>query len=86
MPADDPRLVLDESVMRFALAATPKLRRGLVARLEELQHSSNDPPDFRERDAAGRWLSIKAFRPFLITYWLDSPVNELRIVDVEALD
>jgi len=84
MPAD-PKIVLDESVMRYALAAPSKLRSRLVANLEQLQRSPSEPPDFREQDSTGRWLSIKALRPFLITYWLDGPVNELRIVDVQTV-
>lgn len=84
MPAD-PKLVLDESVMRYALAAPPKLRSRLVAHLEQLQRSTTEPPDFREQDATGRWLNVKALRPFLITYWLDGPADELRIVDVQTV-
>jgi hypothetical protein len=84
MPAD-PKIVLDESVMRYALAAPSKLRSRLVANLEQLQRSPAEPPDFREQNATGRRLSIKVMRPFLITYWLDGPVNELRIVDVQTV-
>lgn len=80
-----PKLVLDESVMRYALAAKIRLRRQLVAHLELLQRAPAMDPDFRERDATGGWLQVKAMHPFLITYWLDGPVNELRIVDVEQV-
>jgi hypothetical protein len=84
MPAE-PKLVLDEDVMRYALAASASQRRKLVAQLTHLQIHAFDPPDFREQDRTGRWLSVKALRPFLITYWLDGPVDELRIVDVQLI-
>lgn len=67
MPAD-PKLVLDESVMRYALAASSALRRRLLAHLEQLQRSPSEPPDFREQDATGRWLNVRVLRPFLVTY------------------
>lgn len=65
MPAE-PKLVLDEDVMRYALAASASQRRKLVAQLTHLQSHAFDPPDFREQDRTGRWLSVKALRPFLI--------------------
>lgn len=84
MPAD-PKLVLDESVMRYALTVSAHRRRRLIAQLEHLQRPSFESPDFREQDTTGRWLNVKVLRPFLITYWLDGSVNELRIVDVQHL-
>lgn len=84
MPSD-PKIVLDEDAMRFVLSASAALRRKLIAQLEYLQSHSFESPDFREQDRSGRWLSIKALRPFLITYWLDGAVDELRIVDVETV-
>ena len=75
MPAD-PKLVLDEDVMRYALAASASQRRKLVTQLGYLQSHAFEVPDFREQDRTGRWLSVKAPRPFLITYWLDAlPMN-----------
>ncbi len=85
MPTGGPRLVLDEDVMRFMIALSPAVRRRLVTLLEQLREHASDPEDFREQDATGRWLNVKAIRPFLITYWLDSPVDELRIVDIQRI-
>jgi hypothetical protein len=34
---------------------------------------------------SGRQLSVRAFRPFLITYWLDAFVKEIRVVDIERV-
>jgi hypothetical protein len=81
----DPELVLDEDVFRFILSLTSPQRKRLISHLERLRSHWNEEPDFREQDQSGRWLSVKVLRPFLVTYWLDGPVNELRIVDVEKV-
>lgn len=80
-----PQIVLDEDVMRFVLALPAATRRRLIAHLEHLRNHSADPADFHEKDPSGRWLSVRALEPFLITYWLDGPVDELRIVDIQRV-
>lgn len=84
MPADR-KLVIEEDVVRFVLALTGASRRLLLSQLEHLRNHCHEVADFREQDRSGRWLSVKALRPFLITYWVDGPVDELRIVDVELV-
>ncbi|MFM2178105.1 MAG: hypothetical protein RL015_2203 [Verrucomicrobiota bacterium] len=84
MPSD-PKIVMEEDVVRYVLAASAKQRRRLIAQLEYLQKHSFEPPDFQEKDRSGRWLNVKALKPFLITYWLDGPVDELRIVNIETV-
>ena len=81
----DPKLVLDEDVMRFVLSLTGARRRALLNQLDLMRSHHHKAPDFRQQDQSGRWLSVKVLRPFLITYWLDGPVDELRIVDVELV-
>ena len=81
MPAD-PKLVLEEDVMRFVLSLAGPRRRRLLSQLEHLRNHCHEASDFREQDRSGRWLNVKMLRPFLITYWVDGPVDELRIVDV----
>ncbi|HRH98162.1 MAG TPA: hypothetical protein PLB55_19635 [Prosthecobacter sp.] len=36
-------------------------------------------------DTTGRFLKVKAGRSFLVTYWHDGPVDELRIVDLKRV-
>lgn len=84
MPAS-PKLVLDEDVVRFVIALPPVLRRRLIVHLEHLQSHLFETADFQEQDVTGRWLSIRALHPFIITYWLDGPVDELRVVDVQKI-
>lgn len=80
-----PQIVLDEDAMRFVLAAPSARRRRIMAQLEFLRNHSSEPADFREKDHSGRWLSVRALSPFLITYWLDGAVDELRIVDIQQV-
>lgn len=80
-----PKLVLDEDVVRFVIALPAASRRRLLIHLEYLQSHSFESADFQEQDASGRLLSVRAFRPFMITYWSDGPVDELRVVDVQKV-
>lgn len=41
--------------------------------------------DYVQRSAAGRDLQVKRFGQWLVTYWADQPVLELRIVDLKKL-
>ncbi|OYW73358.1 MAG: hypothetical protein B7Z37_21815 [Verrucomicrobia bacterium 12-59-8] len=61
-------------------------RRLILRLLEEIQRSWwNEDADYLTTDAAGRCLIVKAARPFLVTYWHDGPVDELRIVDLKRI-
>ena len=41
--------------------------------------------DFEVADRSGRTLSVRRARPFLITYWLDASVKEVRVIDIELV-
>lgn len=84
MPAD-PKLVLDEDPVRLVISLPATQRRRLLAAFEELRLSWNESADFKEQDCAGRWLSVRVIQSFAITYWLDGPVDELRVVDIELI-
>ena len=77
--------VLDEAVFHFFISRPASERRRLMAAFEELRAEPNRDGDYTIKDAAGRSLTVLAFRPFLITYWLDAFVSEIRIVDVQRI-
>ncbi len=79
------RLVLDEIPLRFLISRTPAQRRVLFAALDALKNDPSAEAHFRSRDSVGRELSLRAVRPFLLTYWLDASVKEVRVVDIELL-
>ena len=74
---------MHEDAVRFALSISASQRGRLMKLLLNLRDTGFDEAEFQEKDHTGRWLNIKVIRPFLITYWMDGPVNEVRIVDVE---
>lgn len=79
------RLVLDEGAFQFLISISAAERRRLLAMFEVLRNNPHRPPEYFARDATGRTLLVQATRPFLITYWLDSFVSELRIVNIERV-
>jgi hypothetical protein len=81
----DPILVMEEAVVRFLLSLPPALRRRLLKHLERLPREVAQTADFYTLDDTGRPLSVRALQPFLITFWFDGAVNELRIVAVEMI-
>jgi hypothetical protein len=74
---------MNEDAVRFALSISGAQRRALMKILERLQGGFLDEADFQEQDDTGRSLSVVIARPFMITFWVDGPVDEMRIVDVE---
>lgn len=84
--ADQPKIVLDEEVLHTVLAMKAADRRQVLRLLGELQRSWwKDDADYLITDAAGRFLKVKAVRPFLVTFWHDGPVDELRIVALKRV-
>ena len=37
------------------------------------------------KDSTGQTLPIMAVRPFLITYWLDAYVSEIRVINIQSV-
>jgi hypothetical protein len=79
------KLVLDETAFQHFLSSRATARRRLLSAFEELRANPQRRPDYQANDATGRTLSVWASRPFLITYWLDSFVLEIRIVDIQLV-
>ena len=79
------KLVLDESAFQCFVSSRAAERRRLLSAFEELRSNPQRRPDYHGNDATGRSLSVRADRPFLITYWLDSFVSEIRIVDIQRV-
>ena len=79
------RLVLDEDAFQFVLTRRARERQVLFKALESLRADPYQPPDFELADRTGRTLSVRRARPFLLTYWLDASITEIRIVNVELV-
>jgi hypothetical protein len=79
------KIVLDEEALGFLLACRIAERRKLFTALESLKKNPYQPGDFIEQDDVGRPLDVKVFGSYLITFWRDSFVNELRVVEIERV-
>ena len=79
------KLVLDETAFQRFVSSRAAERRRLLSAFEELRANPQRRADYHAADATGRTLSVWANRPFLITYWLDSFVSEIRIVDIQRV-
>jgi hypothetical protein len=84
--ADLPKIVLDEEVLHAVLAMRAAERRKALQVLQDIQqHWWRDDEDYLITDSTGRFLKVKALRPFMVTYWHDGPVDELRIVALKRV-
>lgn len=80
------RLVLDEAAFEFVLSRRRlRERQVLLKAFESLRTEPYRKPDFEIVDISGRPLAIRRARPFLVTYWLDASIKEIRIVEVEIV-
>jgi hypothetical protein len=79
------KLVLDEDAFQFVISKPAAQRRKLLDLLEHLRQNPRRSPDYQSQDVTGRTLFVWATRPFLITYWLDAYVSEVRIVNIQAV-
>jgi len=82
---DSWKLVLDEAAFQCFISSRLAERRRLLLAFESLRKEPQRQPDYQVGDASGRPLNVWAARPFLITYWLDSFVSEIRIVDIQRV-
>lgn len=79
------RLVLDEDAFEFVLTRRARARLVLIEALDSLRADPYQERDFEVTDRSGRTLSVRRARPFLVTYWLDASVKEVRIVNIEVV-
>ena len=69
------------------LAATrgPELRR-LLAVLDQVAADPFRTGDFQQRDQSGRRYEVVLLGEWLVTFWSDHAVNEIRVVALESTD
>jgi hypothetical protein len=75
--------VLDEAAFHFFLSRSAVERRKLAAAFEQLRANPHREADYFCKDATGRTLNVCGFRPFLVTFWRDEFVSEIRIVNIQ---
>jgi hypothetical protein len=78
-------LVLAEPAFHFFNSLRAVDRRKALHAFEQLKRNPHRQHDFETRDSTGRPLSVVAVKPFLITYWLDDFVLEVRVVNIQRV-
>jgi hypothetical protein len=51
-----------------------------------LHEHPDTPGDFTDRDSSQRDREVKVIGDYAITYWVDSPVKAVMIVDIRRAD
>ena len=77
--------VVDDAVMAFFHERNRRERDELLRIFKNLSDDPNQSGEWRQRAKSGREMKVKRFGKWLVTFWLDAPVLELRIVDVRRI-
>ncbi len=77
-------LVLHEEAARRLVTASRAEQQRVGAILDELKGSPFRKGDLQERDAVGRENEIMVVGDWLVTFWVDHAVREIRVVRIES--
>lgn len=77
--------VVDDTVMGFFIERSKREREDLLKIFRTLADSPYQTGEWRQRTKSGRELQVKRFGKWLVSFWLDDPVLEVRIVDVKKI-
>jgi hypothetical protein len=80
------RYVLDSTVAENALFAPAKQRQEFIRIFRELASDPFQRGEQTFQDSAGRDVQKKIFGQWLISFWADHAVQEVRIVGVQRID
>ena len=76
---------VDQSVMEFFSRCTQREREDLLGVFRSLANSPHQRGEWIQKTTSGREFQVKRFKRWLITFWPDDPVLELRIVDIKRI-
>ncbi|MBA3832660.1 MAG: hypothetical protein H0X34_12370 [Chthoniobacterales bacterium] len=79
------RLVLESAVLHFVLARRLAERRFIIRTFDALAADPYRHGDYQEKTSAGREMEVILIGKYIITYWADHAVKELRIVRAEIV-
>ncbi len=79
-------LVLNEEAARFLVSASRPAQRRLSVVMDELKASPFRVGDLQELDEQGRENEILVIGDWVVTYWVDHAVQEIRIARLECVD
>jgi hypothetical protein len=79
------QFVLNETAVHFLLALRTRDRQQLLAALDKLAAEPLQKGNFETKDSTGRAIQISVAGTFLISYWPDALIRELRIINIERV-
>lgn len=77
--------VLNETSLQFLLGCRLRERGQIIDALDELARNPTQRGDWVAKDETGRSIQIKRVGRFLLSYWADSFVKELRVINIESV-
>jgi hypothetical protein len=79
------QFVLNETAVHFLLSLRTRERERLLSALEKLANDPMQKGNFQASDTAGRTIQISVAGNFLISYWPDALIKELRVINIEHI-
>ena len=77
--------VLSAKAWEFLCSLSRKRQQRVIKLINLLAEQPWQLGDYRTTDSTGRFLENIRLNGFLITYWADGPVDELRVLDIVEL-
>lgn len=78
-------LVLDEVAVKAIVMAARAEQRRLATILDQVKTAPFRAGDYQQRDKTGRMNEVVLFDDWLVTFWSDHAVREIRIVNLEQV-
>ena len=79
------KYVLNQTSVEALLTARVGQRNRLIHFLLALTNDPYKEGDFSAQDEVGRTVQIKVVGAYMVTYWSDHPVREVRVVNIERI-
>jgi hypothetical protein len=77
------RAVVHGEAVKLLLACPARERRMLLRLLEQLETNPFKEGDFQVKDETGRMQQVIGMAGFLVTYYPDHAVKEVRVTEIE---
>jgi hypothetical protein len=77
------RAVVHGEAVKLLLACTARERQLLLRLLDQLESNPFRKGDFEVKDETGRMQQVTGVAGFLVTYYADHAVKEVRVTEIE---
>jgi hypothetical protein len=77
------RFVIEDEVLDEFMHLSARRREQVFRHFQRIADDAPLPGDEDLEDSAGRWIMRRDFNSWIVWFWYDSPVHEVRIVDFQ---